>query len=134
MVRYLPIVARILLGLLFTMTGVNGFYPFLPMPKTPFPEQAMAFSMALLKSGYMMKLVAGTQLVCGVLLLMNRFVPLALAMLAPVVVNIALFHIFLAPVGYALAIVVFILEIYLAWAYRKAFRPMLAARVSLNGD
>jgi uncharacterized membrane protein YphA (DoxX/SURF4 family) len=134
MSRYVPVAARILLGLIFTVTGLNGFLNFLPQPKTPFPEAAMEFAGALLKSGYMIKLVAGTQLVGGLLLLSNRFVPLALALLAPVVVNIVLFHLFLAPVGYALAIVVFVLEVYLAWAYRKAFLPMLAARVSSGGN
>ncbi len=132
--RYLPVVARVLLGLLFVVTGLNGFLNFLPQPKTPFPEGAMAFSMAMMKTGYLFQLVAGTQLIAGALLLINRFVPLALALLAPVVVNIAAFHIFLAPVGYQLAIVVFVLEVYLAWAYRDAFRPMLAARVTPGGE
>ena len=81
-------------------------------------------------TGYMMKLVAGTQLISGVLMLVNRFVPLALALLAPVVVNIIAFHLFLAPSTIAPGVVVLLLELYLAWAYRNAFRPMLAARVT----
>ena len=134
MARYLPVVARVLLGLLFVMTGLNGFLDFLPQPKTPIPEGAMAFAVAMKNTGYLFQLVAGTQLVSGLLLLLNRFVPLALVLLAPVVVNIALFHIFLSPLGYQLAVIVFALEVYLAWAYRAAFRSMLAARVAPGGN
>jgi hypothetical protein len=69
----------------------------------------------------------GVQLLVGVLLLVNRFVPLALALLAPVVVNIFAFHVFLAPAGLPVAIAVSVLEVCLAWAYRDAFRSMLRA-------
>jgi peptidoglycan biosynthesis protein MviN/MurJ (putative lipid II flippase) len=75
-----------------------------------------------------------TELVGGVLLLANRFVPLALALIAPVIVNIFLFHAFLEPSGMIMAIIVAVLEVYLAWAYRDAFRPMLAARVTPSGQ
>jgi hypothetical protein len=60
------------------------------------------------------------------LLLANRFVPLALTLLAPVIVNIILFHVFLAPSGIPMAVVVVAVELFLAWAYRGAFRSMLA--------
>ena len=126
--RHLPTIARILLGLLFFITGLNGFLNFLPQPKAPMPEGAAALAGAMMKSGYLFRLVMATQLVSGALLLSNRFVPLALALLAPVVVNILAFHVFLAPSGTGLAIVVVALELYLAWAYRKAFRPMLAPK------
>ncbi|HYL91571.1 MAG TPA: DoxX family membrane protein [Alphaproteobacteria bacterium] len=128
--RFLPVIARILLGLLFVVTGLNGFLNFLPQPKTPMSEAAMALAGALLKSGYLFKLIFATQLVGGLLLLAGRFVPLALAVLAPVVVNIVAFHLFLEPSGLPLAAVVLVLELYLAWAYRGAFRSMLAARVT----
>ena len=64
------------------------------------------------------------------LLLLNRFVPLALALIAPIIVGIVTFHIFLAPSGLAIAVVVLVLELYLAWAYRGAFRSMLALRTT----
>lgn len=73
----------------------------------------------------------GTQLIVGALLLSNRFVPLALALIAPVVVNIVAFHAFLEPSGLPVAIVVLALEVYLAWAFAKAYRPMLALRATL---
>src|SRR6187455_3043372 len=88
--RFIPHVARVLMGLLFCLTGSNGFLNFLPAPPT-MPD----FAVALMKTGYMFPLIAGTQLLCGMLLLINRFVPLALVLLAPVVVNIFAFHLFL---------------------------------------
>ena len=126
--RHLPVAGRILMGLIFLVFGLNGFLHFIPQPKTPMPEGAASFAGALLKTGYMFPMVMGTQLLVGVLLLLNRFVPLALALLAPVVVNIVAFHVFLAPSGLVLALVVLVLELHLAWAYRNAFRPMLKLR------
>jgi uncharacterized membrane protein YphA (DoxX/SURF4 family) len=134
MKRYLPIIARILLGLLFLIMGLNGFFYFIPAPKTPMPAEAMDFAMALDKSGYMNQLVSGTQVVVGVLLLLNIFVPLALAIIAPVVVNIIAFHVFLSSAMITPGIIVAVLEIYLAWAYRNAFLPMLAFRVEPEGS
>ncbi len=92
--RHLPTGGRVLMGLIFLVTGLNGFLNFLPPPKTPLPAGAVAFAGAMLKTGYLFQLVAGTQVIVGALLLSNRFVPLALALIAPVVVNIVLFHAF----------------------------------------
>jgi uncharacterized membrane protein YphA (DoxX/SURF4 family) len=126
--RYLTVAARVLLGLLFFVTGLNGFLNFLPQPSKPMPEGAIAFAAAMMKTGYLFKLVVATQLLVGVLLLMNLFVPLALVLIAPVIVNIIAFHAFLAPSGIVMGAIALLLEIYLAWTYRKAFLPMLAMR------
>ena len=128
--RFLPTIARVLLGLPLFVFGLNGFLNFIPQPKTPLPEGAVAFATALMATGYMMQLLGGTMLVVGTLLLINRFVPLALALFAPFVVNSLAFHIFLEHSGLPMAAVFAGLELYLAWTYRAAFRPMLAARVS----
>ncbi|GAA3666046.1 hypothetical protein C8D88_107303 [Lentzea atacamensis] len=127
--RYATIVTRVLTGLLFATTGLNGFLMFMPAPdpSTLAPE-GVAFSGALYATGYMLQLASGVQLVSGVLLLVGRFVPLALAMLAPMVVNIVLFHVFLEPSGTVMAVLVAAAEIGLAWAYRDKFRPMLQPR------
>jgi uncharacterized membrane protein YphA (DoxX/SURF4 family) len=125
-----PNIARIVFGLILLVFGLNGFLRFLPMP--PPPERAMSFFMELVGTGYMLPLIKGVEVVTGVLLLSNRFVPLALALVAPNVVNIVLFHLFLAPSGIPLAIVVLALEAYLAWVYRETYRPMLVSRVSLG--
>ena len=131
--RYLPAFARVLMGLAFFIFGLNGFLNFIPQPKTPMPQGAMDFAMALMKTGFMMQLVSGVQLLVGALLLVNRFVPLALALIAPIIVGIMTFHIFLAPATIGPGIVVLVLELYLAWAYHAAFRPMLAARTIPSG-
>jgi uncharacterized membrane protein YphA (DoxX/SURF4 family) len=126
--RHFPTIARVLMGLMFFVFGLNGFLNFIPQPKTPLPEGAMAFAGALLKTGYMMPLISITQLVVGTLLLANRFVPLALVLLAPFLVNSIAFHVFLEPSGLVMAGVVAALEIYLAWAYRKAYAALLTPR------
>jgi hypothetical protein len=119
------------LGLVFFIFGLNSFLHFIPQP--PPPEPAGAFFGALFATGYMLPLVMGTQLLVGTLLLINRFVPLALGNVAPIVINIIAFHVVLAPSGLPLAIVVLALEILLAWAYREAFRSMLEPRATSQG-
>jgi uncharacterized membrane protein YphA (DoxX/SURF4 family) len=131
--RIAPIVARVLLGLCFFVFGLNGFLNFLPKPAEAPPERVAAFMGGLIQTGYMFQLIKGTEVLGGLLLLANRFVPLGLALLAPVVVNIVLFHVLLAPPPNPITALVFFGEVYLAWAYRDAFRPMLAARVQPSG-
>lgn len=128
-VRYLPAIARILMGALFLFAGSFGLFARPQMPPG-LPEAAVAFNAALVKSGYMLPMIAATEAFVGVLLLANRFVPLALALLAPVVVNILAFHVFLEPSGRPIAVIVVALEVYLAWQYRDAYRPMLSPRAA----
>ena len=126
--RKIATVARTVQGAAFLTFGLNGFFHFLPMP--PPPPAAGAFFGALFATGYMLPLIKGTEVVTGLMLLSNRFVPLALAMIAPVIVNILAFHAFLAPAGLMLPLVLLATELVLAWSYRGAFAPMLRARVS----
>jgi hypothetical protein len=128
--RHLPAIARYLMGLPLLVFGLNAFLNFIPAPSTPLPAGAAAFAGALMKSGYMMPLIGATQLIVGVLLVSNRFVPLALALFAPFMVNSVAFHVFLESSGRPMAGVFLALELYLAWAYRQAFRGMRAARVA----
>jgi hypothetical protein len=128
--RFFPAIVRILMGLPLLVFGLNMFLNFIPQPKTTMSEGAMAFVGALVKSGYMMKLIGTTQAIVGALLLSNRFVPLALALFAPFIVNSIAFHVCLEPSGLPMAAVFLALELYLVWAYRHAYRTMLAARVA----
>ncbi len=128
--RFFPSIARILMGLPLFVFGLNMFLNFIPQPKTPISPGAAAFAGALFGSGYMMPLIGATLLFVGVLLLLNRFVPLALALFAPFIVNSIAFHAFLEHSGLPMAAVFLALELYLAWAYRQAYRTMLAARVT----
>lgn len=123
--HHIPIAARLLLGTLFVVFGLNGFLGFLPPP--PLSEAGGAFLGALAATGYMFPLIKGTEIVAGALLLGNRFVPLALTLLAPVIVHIVAFHLLLSP-GLGLPAVILALELYLAWSYRDAYRGVLAAR------
>ena len=128
--RYTAPGARILLGLVFFVCGLDGFLHFFPQPTEPPSEGALAFAMGLVKSGYMFPLIKGTEVAVGALLLANRFVALALVLIAPVIVNIFAFHAFLAPSGVVLAAVLVALEIHLAWVHRSAYRALLAARTA----
>ncbi len=120
-------IARYLLGLGFVVFATNYFIPFLPPPGAP-PAAALPFLTGFAGSGFLtfVKLV---ELAGGLLLLSNRFVPLALALLAPIIVGITLFHALLAPAGIGIAVAFLALELVLAWSYRTAFAPMLRARV-----
>ncbi len=130
--RILTLVARILLGLIFFVFGLNGFFHFIPQPVPP--AAAGAFAGALLATGYFFPLLKTVETLSGFLLLTGRFVPLALTLLAPIVVNIFAFHAFLLPGGLALATAVVVLEVFLAFRYRSAFAPMLKARVQPDGE
>ncbi len=125
--RLVPAVARVLLGLPLTVFGLNGFLNFIPQPEVALPERATAFVGALVASGYMMPLIAGTHLLVGVLLLVNRAVPLALVIFAPFMVHSVAFHLFLERSGLPMALVFLAVELYLAWVYRASFRTLFVA-------
>ena len=124
--------ARLLLGLTFFVFGLNGFLHFLPQP--PMAGPAASFAGALAATGYMFPLIKGTEVVSGLFLLSNRYVPLALALLAPIVINIVGFHAFLAPEGLVLPLIVLGLEVFLAYSFKNAYAPMLRARSAQTSD
>jgi len=119
--------ARVLLGLVFFGFGLNGFLHFFPLP--PAEGAAAVFIGGLVASRYFFPLLFGIYVATGAALLTGLFVPLALTMLAPVIVNIAVMHLFLPSSGaeLVLAALVTVLEAVLAWSYRAAFRPLLRA-------
>ena len=89
--KKLTLVARLLLGLMFFVFGLNGFIHFIPTP--PMSGPSAEFFAGMTATHYMLPLISGTQALSGLLLLIGAFVPLALVMLAPIVLNILLFHI-----------------------------------------
>jgi hypothetical protein len=121
-------VARVLLGVGFFVFGLNGFLGFMPNPEHT--GAAAAYLGGLAASGYMFPFIKGTELVVGALLIANRFVPLALTILAPVTLNILAFHVFLEPAPIAVPIALTALQVYVAYAYRAVFAPILSATVS----
>jgi putative oxidoreductase len=124
-------IARYLLGLLFTVFGLNGFLNFIPA--TPMPPQATQFFTVLLASHYMV-FVFVVQLAAGLLFLANRFVPLALTLIGPVIVNILLFHLSMEPGGIgpgAIATVCWFLVFYsVRGAFADIFQPVYPVRRS----
>jgi uncharacterized membrane protein YphA (DoxX/SURF4 family) len=121
--KILTIIARILLGLIFVFFGSNGFLHFLPMP--PLPQGVTGeYLHAFFASGYVY-VISGFQIAGGLLLLIGRFVPLGLTILAAIIVNIWAFHLLMAPEGLPPAVVVTILELFLVWSYRDRFAGIL---------
>ena len=117
------IIARLLLGLAFTVFGLNFFLNFIPAPP-PEPGFAGDFFKVFIGSGWA-HVIGAVQLVSGLLLLIGRFVPLALTMLAGMIFNILVIHILMAPAGIGPGIVVALLEIFLIWSYRERFAGIL---------
>src|SRR3954464_2102760 len=114
-------IARVLLGLLFTIFGLNGFLNFIPMP----PPQGLAgqYMGALFMSHYLVPRFA-LETIGGVLLLVNRFVPLALALLAAIIVNIVLFHATMDPKGLGMAFFTVALWVVVFFRERGAFKGL----------
>jgi putative oxidoreductase len=123
--RIASLIARYLLGLLFVIFGANGFLQFIHMP--PPTGLAGQFMGAIFMSHYYVAIFL-LQLVGGLLLLAGRYVPLALVLLGPVIVNIFLFHVFLAPAGLPMATVVVILWLLTFAGVRSAFAGIFQAK------
>jgi len=119
-------VARYLLGFLFVVIGLNGFFHFLPLlpPTSPL---AIEYFTAVTVSHYMVPIFL-LQLTAGILLLANRFVPLALVILAAILFNILLFHITMDPKGIGLGAFATILWVLVFLSYRPNFRAILSAK------
>jgi hypothetical protein len=124
--KILTLIARLLLGLIFVVLGLNGFLNFLSMGPMP-SGLAGQFIGALFLSHYFW-VVAALQMAGGLLLLANRFVPLGLVLLGPVIVNILLYHLLLNPSGIALAILVTILWLIVFYARRQYFSGIFVQR------
>jgi putative oxidoreductase len=124
--KILIMVARLLLGLIGVVFGLNGFLNFLNMG--PMPSGLAGQFIAALALSHYFWVVAALQVTGGALLLVNRFVPLGLVLLGPVIVNIILYHVFLNPSGIVMAIVVAILWGIVFYGYRQYFSGIFVQR------
>jgi uncharacterized membrane protein YphA (DoxX/SURF4 family) len=127
--KIVTIIARILLGLMFVIFGLNPFLNFIPAVLPPGP--AGVFLGVLISSHYVY-LVGAFQVIPGVLLLINRFVPLALILLAPMIANIVTYHLTMFPSGAQLAILAVILWLFLVWRFRAYLTPLFVQKAVPN--
>ncbi len=119
------LLARITLGLILVVFGLNGFFLFIPVPA---PEPAGgAFIEAMIATGYLLPFVKLTEVICGVMILSGRFVGLAAVIVAPVVLNIAAYHIFLDSRGIPMGLMLMVLTAIVAFSQRDRYRALLRA-------
>ena len=121
-------IARYLLGLVFTVFGLNGFFHFMHQssPASPLAVQYLTVMVV----SHSMVLVFLLQLAGGVLLLVNRFVPLALVLLAPVLVNILMYHLLMDPAGLPIGLAATVLWLLVFLGVRRVFGGIFQARVA----
>lgn len=120
------VTARIVLGLIFLIFGLNFFLQFLPMPPQS-PGPAESFTSGLFLSGYFFPFLKAMEILIGIALLAGILVPLVLVMLMPITINILLFHVFLTD-SVAMSVVMLALHLYLAWGYRDYYTQLFAAK------
>jgi putative oxidoreductase len=124
--RIASAISRYLSGVIFLVMGLNGFLNFIPMPP---PGGIAGQFLGVLYASHYLWVIFGFQLIAGVLLLVNRYVPLAVAMLAPVLVNILTFHALMAPSGLPLALFVVALWAVIFVDVRPAFTGLFQSRL-----
>lgn len=121
------LIVRTLVGALFIFGAVAFLFNLITPP--PMPDGPLkSFNEGLAASGYFFMLLKVTELICGILLLVGRFVPLALVILSPIVINILMVHLFLDRTGLPVAIFLTVAFIFLGYYYRNAFAPLLTPK------
>ena len=120
------IIVRTLIGLLFLFASVTYFLNLIPTPELQ--GKVKTFNDGMAASVYMFPLVKAIELLCGLAFVSGFFVPLALVLIAPIAVNILLFHAFLEPSGLSVAIPLFLGLLFLAYANRKSYEPLFAVK------
>lgn len=116
-------ILTIIFGLFWLIFGLNNFLHFFPIPEPS--AEGKAFMDALAQAGYVLPLVYGTQILVGALLIIGRFVPLALLMLAPITANIMLYDVFLNPSGLVIGAIIAGIHAILFYANRQVLFPLL---------
>ena len=130
--RRVSVIARLLLGLIFLVFGLNFFLHFIPNSQQP-EGRAAAFLGGLFQTGYFFLLLKSVEVIAGLFLVLNFFVPLTLVILMPISLNILLFHSFLEPTGMTLVIsaLILVLQLFLAWGYRSQYRQLFVPRPAM---
>ena len=120
--KTVTLILRLLFGLVFVVFGANGFLHFIP--NMAMPQPAISYFVAMSATGYALPLLFATQVVAGAFILSGVLAPLGLVIVTPVLVNIVLFHTYLAPDGLPLALVLAIIWAFLVWRNWAAFAPL----------
>lgn len=121
--KWVAIIGRVLMGLMFIFASVTYLFKMFPEPQL---EGQMKILMdGFTASGYIMNTVKVIELICGICFLTGFFVPLAVVVIFPIIVNIVGVHFFLAPQGLPIAIGLLVIDLFLAWYYRDRYAPML---------
>jgi putative oxidoreductase len=123
------VIARILLGLPFLIFGLNDFFHFIPMQ--PIPGDAGTLVTIMYTHGWL-TFHGILYVIAGLLLVVGRYVPVALVLLGPIIVNILLFHLTLAPSGIGPGLVCAVLEVFLIWAYWPAFQGIFTSKMEVG--
>lgn len=120
------IIVRVLMGLLFLFASIVVLFKLFPQPELA--GNAKIFMDGVNASGYLLTLIKITELLCGIAFVSGFFVPLATVVIAPITLNILLYHAFVAPEGLPVAIALVLGNLFLAYAYREKYKPFLAAK------
>jgi len=126
--KILALIARILMGLAFVFFGANGFLNFMVPP--PMPDSPAARFSAVMMSTHYTQVVCAIMIISGILFLIGRYIPLALVLIGPVIVNILLFHLLMAPATIAPGLVVTACWFIVFFHVRSAFAGIFQAKVA----
>ena len=124
--RIAVIIVRVLVGLLFLFASITYFLNLIPPPEQT--GNIKVFNDGLAASGYIMPVVKTFELLCGLAFVSGFFVPLAVVVIFPIVVNILLVHAFLMPEGLPVAVILFAAILFLAYAHREKYKPLFEAK------
>jgi uncharacterized membrane protein YphA (DoxX/SURF4 family) len=125
------IIVRTLIGLMFLFASITVLFHLIEAPPPP-SEAVRAFNDGIAATGYFMIVLKMTELLCSLAFISGRFVPLATVVVAPIIVNIFLFHTFMDHSGLPIAIFLVAANLFLAYAYRKSYAPLFVARPAIN--
>jgi len=123
------IIVRVLMGLLFIFASITYFFNLVPVPEMT--GAVKTFNEGLRAAPYFMPVLKTTELLCGLAFLICRFVPLATVVIAPVIVQIFLFHTFLDKTGLPVAVFLVLANLFVAYAYRESYATLVAAKPAL---
>ncbi|MXV50929.1 DoxX family protein [Pedobacter sp. HMF7647] len=120
------IVVRVLMGLMFLFASIPVLFHLMPTPELK--GDIKVFMTGIMAARYLFPLIKITELLCGIAFVTGFFVPLAVVVIFPIIINIVLYHAYLGPSELPIAIALLICDLFLAWYYRDRYKPILSAK------